>query len=346
MVGTGTTDGMAATFDSGMGKGWSTKPIPGMKSDYPPAFAIRLGKNDGVAVFSNYTTGSLYNVGYATWNVSNGFGVVSDIDGTNTQTILSPAAVASANAIHVSYLEIGNGHEYEYAAYDGAAWNPKNEVVKNPTASLGFCSPGLTVLGSSVIILNPGYGDELLYSRTRPIGPAGPWNMGYQFTTMMIPQLVDDVTPAIVPLSSGPELLVVFTEKMSGKALYYLTRSAGTWSVAKPIPNASSIEVSLLALPIGGAILAYRHYTTNAIFWSRFDGTDWSPVADVKVGTTAKSKPVLALGAGDAEAELLFIDSAGAAQHARLRKDAMSFDSFTIISGATNLVGIAAATNL
>lgn len=53
-----------------------------------------------------------------------------------------------------------------------------------------------------------------------------------------------------------------------------------------------------------------------------------------------------ALGASDAEAKLLFIDTMGAVQHARPRKDAMSFDSPTVLTRAADLVGIAAATNV
>jgi hypothetical protein len=101
-----------------------------------------------------------------------------------------------------------------------------------------------------------------------------------------------------------------------------------------------------MALPSGGAILVYRHFTTNAIFVSRFDGTNWSAVIEIPGSLTAKSKPALALGAGDAEAELLFVDATGNAQHARLRKGAMNFDAPAAINGATGLVGIAAATNL
>lgn len=344
MIGTGMIDGTAATFESG--KGWTTATVVGMKSDYPPAFAIRTGKNEGVAVFRNTTTGFLYHLGYAAWNAGNGFGMVNDVDGGNALVDTSPVVAASADAVHVAFLEIGNGDKYRYAQYNNSNWTPPNEIVQNMGASLGYCAPGLTVTGSNVVLLNPGWmNDDALYNRIRGAAPAGTWDAGYKYMSIM--QVVDDVTPAIVPLGGGPTMLIVFTEKTMNKPLFSLTGSGTTWTNPVMIPASSSIEVTLLPLSAGEAILVYRHYTTNAIFWSRFDGATWSTVKEIPGGLKAKSKPTLAVGAGDAEVELLFMEETTSnAHHARLRKGAMNFDPPTSIMGTSGLVGIAAATNL
>lgn len=348
MVATGTTDGMMATYQGD--KGWSVvKTIAGMKSDDPPAFAIRSGKNDGVVVFRNMTTGFVNHLGYSSWSYMTGFDAVSDVDGGNALVFKAPAIAASADAAHAAFLD-SDGGQYRYAQFDGAAWNPKSEVVSNPSASLGYCAPGLTMLGSNVIFLNPGKGDEALYSRSRGALVAGTWDTGYKF--MGITQQVDDVTPAIAALSTGPELLVVFTEKIATKPLHYVTRSGGAWTSSGSMTGASSIEVTLMALPAGGAILAYREYKPTTmmpakIFWNRFDGANWLPMPIAVSDTVlANSKPALAIGAGDAEAELLFTDDVGNARHARLYKGATNFTTPVAIMGASGLVGIAAATNL
>lgn len=358
MVGTGMTNGLGATFMSGDMGGWTTQSIAGMKSDFPPAFAIRTGKGDGVAVFRNTTSGSLYNLAASAWT-QNGFGMVKDVAPSIAQVDFSPVAVATADTVHVGFRTIGNSHEYRYAAFDGGNFNPANEDIRlNTSKSLGFCAPAFAIADNKVLLINPGEksngnDDEGLYGRYRELDPlaTNPWDGGFNFMAIRGSLLVDDVTPAIVPLSAGPELLVVFTEKVAAKPLYFMTRTANTWSAPVKIPNTSSIEVVLLPLTSGEAVLVYRAYDFNTslptkVFWSRFNGSSWSTVTEIPGGKLAKSKPVLALGAGDAEAELLFIDSMGDVQHARLRKGAMNFDPPMPINGASGLVGIAAATNL
>jgi hypothetical protein len=362
MVGTGAVNGLGATFVSGNGGGWTTPTsILGMKSDYPPAFAIRPGKGDGVAVFRNSTPVTQRNLAVSIWNES-GFLPVQDVMAGVAQLDFSPVVVANAEAVHIAYRNIASSNnEYRYAAFNGMDVNPKVEVVKDNipmsmTTSLGYCSPALAIVDTKLLIINPGEksngnDDEALYGRYRTFDPMGSWDAGFPFMTIPASLDVDDVTPAIVPLSTGPELLVVFTEKITTKPLYFMTRNAGTWSAPVQIPNTSSIEVVLLPLASGEAILVYREYNSNTttptkVFGSRFNGMQWSAVTEIPGSKLAKSKPVLALGAGDAEAELLFIDSTGDVQHARLRKGELDFDPPMPIDGASGLVGIAAATNL
>ncbi len=343
VLGVETSAGKTSVFDSI--NGWAqAASVADARSDFPPAFAIIKGQAKGVALIRSTADGAIYPVKYLAWNAVSGFSAATNVFGTDPGTRVSPVAVASNTAVHASFLGLGTDYKYYYMEYDGTSFNPTNQIISNPTASLGYCAPGLTVLGTSVVFVNPGYGDESLYNRTRPMGAAGTWDAGYKYTT--IPFLVDDVTPSITALESGPELLLVVTEKVAAKPLYWLTRSNGTWSAPASISGASSIETALLALPGGGAILAYRDYVTNAIYWSRFDGTMWTSALEIPGGMTTKSKPVLAFGAGDAVAELLFVDTAGQAKHARLHKGAANFTMPTMIPGAASLTGIGAATNL
>ncbi len=353
MIATTGNGGRTSSFVSGVN--WSSvSTVDAMTSDVAPAFAIRSGKNDGVAVFRSTATGSLYKVGYSKWNAGTGFGTVDYLNTMSGLTEREPAAVSSADAVHVSFRGNGSDHKYHYSLFNGVTFNPLDEIVKdNNTTSLGICSPALTIVGSDVVILNPGDSDESLYTRTRK---AGVWDGGFNFDTTANGFQVDDVTPPIVSLASSPELLAVVTRKnVAGKPLYYFTRTNNVWTGPMLIPGSpSSIEMVLLALPTGGALLVYRDYNGNPnmpmkLSWARFDGTAWSAIKDVGAGVTAKSKPALALGAGDAEVELLYIDMDGQAQHARLRKNDGNLGNFTDLTpipNATNLVGIAAATNL
>ena len=130
--------------------------------------------------------------------------------------------------------------------------------------------------------------------------------------------------------------------------LHWTARENGTWTNPAVITNAKSTEPVLLALPNGDAILTYRD-VNKKVWWSRFTAIDakWSSPQQPPNDMAAKSKPALALGAGDAEVELLFVDeTSNNGYHCRLHKGAPNFTMPTAISGATNLVGIAAATNL
>lgn len=343
MLGVESSAGKTSTFDSINGWAQATAAADA-RSDFPPAFAIIKGQAKGVALIRSTADGAIYPVKYLAWNAISGFGTATNVFGTDPGTRVSPVAVASNTAVHASFLGLGTDYKYYYMEYDGAAFAPTNQIVQNPTASIGYCAPGLTVLGPDVVFVNPGHGDELLYGRTRPKGTASMWSVGITFSG--IPFMVDDVTPSITALEAGPELLLVVTEKVAAKPLYWLTRSNGTWSAPASILGASSIETALLPLPGGGAILVYRDYVTNAIYWSRFDGAAWSAVLEIPGAMTTKSKPVLAFGAGDSIAELLFVDTAGQAKHARLHKGAANFTTPAMIPGASSLTGIGAATNL
>jgi len=200
--------------------------------------------------------------------------------------------------------------------------------------SLGLAMPGITVLGADPRIANPGWDNGFLYDQGR-VG--GVWQSGAQHDPGFI---VDDVPPAIAALAGGPELLVVFT-RASDKQLHAITRTNNVWSAPVVITGAKSIEPVLVALPKGGALLAYRDYADmNKLKWTRFDGNTWAAITDL--GAVGKSRPGLAVGAGDAEAELVYVDNVtGVAMHRRLQSG--SFTAPNVIGGA-NLVGAAAVT--
>jgi hypothetical protein len=82
--------------------------------------------------------------------------------------------------------------------------------------------------------------------------------------------------------------------------------------------------------------------TNGGVYAALFDGNGWeAPELVVPIATVTNAPPALAIGAGDAEAELAFIDDDdGSVVHVRLQNG--SFGAPTTVGG-TGLTGVAIA---
>ncbi|TKD08828.1 hypothetical protein [Polyangium fumosum] len=336
MFATGTQGGVTKRFQSK--DGWTMETAVSEKSADPPAFVILPGQKAGVALLRSSEGVTKDRIRASTWTEAGGFGLVTNV-GANVSTRATPGIAASSAAAHIVYQDVTN-NRYWYAAYTPASgFAPTNEEVKVgvDTYSLGDAAAAITVLGMDPVITNDGWGDPNLYTQRRA---AGVWEAATQHLAAFD---VDDTTPAIAALTStqGPELVLVFT-RANDKQLVFLTREGGTWSTTPvEITGAKSTELTLLALPSGGALLAYREVATGNLHWARFDGVAFSAVENLAL--KAIGRPALALGAGDAEAELVYVDTTGKAHHARLQNGTFTTP---VLVGGTNLVGVAIATNL
>ena len=313
--------------------GWVTFNLGNETTVSPPAIAAITNKKQAIALMRSDKANTKDQIRYVSWMQGTNFSSFATL---NVPTRTTPAVGSSSDAIHVVYHALAMDNYY-YAQSDGATFVPGNEPVGPMGApSLGLAAPGLAVLGTNPVIANPGWDNAFLYDQTRA---AGVWQAGIKHDPLFA---VDDVPPAIAALAKGPELLIVFTAA-SDKQLYSIARTGGNWGGAVMIPGAKSIEPVLLALPAGGAILAFRDAADmNKLKWSRFDGTAWS-VAVTNLNVTPKSKPALAVGAGDAEAELVYVDNAtGVAWHKRLQSG--TFTAGDMVSATGSLLGVAAVT--
>ncbi|MDC3954957.1 hypothetical protein KEG38_13920 [Polyangium jinanense] len=334
MFGIGTQGGITKRFQSK--DGWTMETALTEKSADAPAFVILPGQKAGIALLRSSEGATKDRIRASTWTEVGGFGLVMDV-GANVMTRATPGIAASSAAAHIVYQDVSN-NRYGYAAYTpGSGFSPTNEEVKvgADTYSLGDAAAAITVLGMDPVIANDGWNDSNLYTQRRAAGTweaATPHDVG-----------VDNSTPAIAALTSaqGPELVLVFS-RSADKQLAFLTRKGGTWSTTPvDITDAKSTDPALLALPSGDALLVFREVATGNLRWSRFDGATFSTVENL--GAKALGKPALALGAGDAEAELVYVDTTGKALHARLQNGAFTTP---VLVGGTNLVGAAIATNL
>jgi len=306
LLATGALGGITGKFESG--KGWSTSLTLETSSDVPALAFTDAGVGVGVLRASD----KLDQLRFAVW-MSEGFGAFSGV-GPGISAEAAPSAVGAPDAIHVAFL--GTDTQHYYASYK-AGWMPSAEpVLANGVHSFGSTPAALAVRGDEVVLAYMG-SDGKLYDQVRKANmwtPAGAHGSG----TLSGP-------PAIVSLASGPEYLVVFSVQPKGP-LQWMTRSLGIWTAPAPIAGTPAAEPALVALPSGAAVLAYRDLETDALSWTRFEAGTWSapkPVSS-QPAAYAGSRPALALGVVDAEAELAFVDPLGTAFHCRLQGDAFS----------------------
>jgi hypothetical protein len=129
------------------------------------------------------------------------------------------------------------------------------------------------------------------------------------------------IAPVIIPLSSGPELMMVFTQSASfDNQIVYATRTAGTWSAVTAIPNAVTTQrVGLAPLPGGGAILAFQG-SDGDVDWSLYSGGAWSAVAPLSSpNASTTTPPAVTHGVAGDTAEIAYVGgSEQAAYHSRL----------------------------
>src|SRR5262249_28758121 len=144
----------------------------------------------------------------------------------------------------------GDDFKHYYAGYQGA-WTPTAEPIGGVSQQSYGPSPGaVVVLGNDVVVAFAGDNGDL-YDQTRTGGawqPAAGHGLGDVVST----------TPALVPLTQGPELMLVYSRKTDSQLLW-TTRTSGVWSAPVPIDAAlSSDPPALTSVAAGGAALAFR----------------------------------------------------------------------------------------
>jgi hypothetical protein len=341
MIGTSSsTTGVTGTFVASDATPWMTTTYMGEASTHAPALVVMPGKNKAMALIRRTDT----LIRYATWTPV-GFSAWNSI-GATIFTNAAVSAAATGAAIHVSFYGTNNKHFYaQYTEAGGfvITAEPVNATPGDPNAQASGQYPAsIAALAAGPLVAYSG-SDKHLYAHTRDMMAAWP-STDLTMTSSEVPAIA-----AFGP-NADRDLLVVYEQGSPiPDQLYWIDRKNDTvWSTPTILTGAKSTEPVLLALPNGDAILAYRD-NSKKLYWARFTGSSgtWSTPLQLPNNPTARSKPALARGAGDAEAELLFVDDAtGNGYHSRLRVGSANFTTPVAITGATNLVGIAAATNL
>ncbi len=149
------------------------------------------------------------------------------------------------------------------------------------------------------------------------------------------------VPPQIIPLTSGPELLMVFADQTT--QMWFVTRTGGVWSTAVTLPTClTDTRPALAPLPGGDAILAFQG-TDSHLYWSEYSGGEWSTVsafATPNVTLDAGTSPAVTHGIGTDVAELVYV-SGGVPYYSSLT--AVTWALPVAVPGLTGLVGVSIA---
>jgi hypothetical protein len=146
------------------------------------------------------------------------------------------------------------------------------------------------------------------------------------------------ISPVIVPMSGGPELMMIFVQQST--QIMFITRTSGVWSTPAAVTSAlTGDRVALAPLPGGGAILAFRGTDTN-LYWSVYSSGAWSTVAPFASPNVAvDTSPAVTHGIGGDVAEMAYV-SGGVAYHARLSGSTWAAP---VLVGGASLDGVAIA---
>jgi hypothetical protein len=216
-----------------------------------------------------------------------------------------PSIAGSSSRAHVAYQ--GTDTHFYYAEESTGSWAPTNEAITSAgSPSTGPVPPAIATLADVPIIAFIG-SDGDLYDQSR-VG--GAWQAA---ASHGVANQGASITPAIVSLTTGAELLVVYTDS-AAHGLMFTVRTAGAWSAPTPIAGtASNDRISLAPLAAGGAVLSYRG-TDQHLYTTILSATapyTWSaPVIGVMgADPLLQSSPSVATGGIGAEAELLYLDA-------------------------------------
>ena len=325
---------------------WTTAAYANEASTDVPAMAVIPGQDSAMAVIRRSDSVLRYQTwtpaGFSAWNsIMNMGSPVSARSGV--------AMAATTDTIHVAMH--GTDLKHYYARYTTAgnfvySKMPITMFPIDPTATQGGPYPP-AVAGATTNQLVAFASLNRLFIYSNSAGNAAVWAQTFGTTGSMVSEV-----PAIVAFgaNSAREILVVYTDSSAtpNQLRWVARQGAASWNQPANIANATATAPVLLALPNGDAVLAYRD-AAKKVWWSRFNGANatWSNPQQIPGGINAKAKPALALGAGDAEVELLFVDEAtGTGYHSRYLKGAANFSTPAAIPGTKDLSAIAGATNL
>lgn len=219
-----------------------------------------------------------------------------------------------------------------YFAAHLAAWSPVAEPVMNAGShSFGPSPAAIAASGSDAIVAFAG-NDHDLYDQERS---GGVWAAahGHGLGDALL------LTPALVIPTMGPDRMIAYVRKSDAR-IVYTTRTGAVWSAPVPIDNnaLSNDPVALVALPAGGAVLAYRGQN-QGLYFSRYTpgaAPPWTGPAEVAGAITIASAPSLAAGVGGFDAEIAYVEG-GSAKHARLTNVAWSAPVTIAAAGLTQV---------
>jgi hypothetical protein len=321
------------------GTAWSTHALGDGTTMAPSLTMDSTGR--GVGVYTSALSGA---VGYAVWSGGT-WSPLASIAGAMARS--QPFVDATGGTVsHVAYQD--STYHYWYLAYTGT-WSSPQQIGVAGNQYYGPFAASIAALGTSATAAffdgQAGDGGANINWATASDRVAGTWQAKVDIAgntvggsnTLTIP-------PAIVPLSAGPQLMMVYVQApdvMNHNQIVFVTRTSGTWSAPASINNCLTHDpVGLAPLPSGGAILAFRGEDMK-LYWSLYSGGAWSTVAPFATpNVSVATPPAVAHGVGGGVAEMAFVQIDGMAYHARLTGSTWSAP---VLVGGASLSGVAIA---
>jgi hypothetical protein len=303
---------------------------------------VGSGTNGGPSLTANaagagigvYTAANGGKVGYTVWSKG----------AWSTPAPINASAVAmgqpfidatGGSTAHATYQD--SAFSFWYLAYTGGTWSAMPEAIGT---NYGPLPATIAARGANATIgfIDGQQGPMVNYAASADL------NGGTWLARDDIAGPESFTVPAvIVPLSAGPELMMVFVQ--NNNQIMFATRTGGVWSGAAALQNGlTGNRPALAPLPNGGAILAYRGTdtpTTGFLYWSVYSAGTWSAVAPFATPNEAISgPPAVTHGVVSSAAEIAYIDTNGQAHHARLTGSAWTAP---VLVGGSSLDGVAIA---
>jgi len=287
------------------GTTWTKSTLAG-GSNRPPALGI-VGSTLAVGAWRDASNGKLTYVKHdgALWGAPMAVG-------PDVTTQGAPALTVRGTAVDVVFH--GDDFKHYFASYTGA-WLPKAEAVmpNGQSQSFGPAAGAVAAVGQETVLAFAG-DNGVLFEQSRV---AGAWQGAKAHAATSTQR-----TPALVALSKGAELLVVYSNS-TDKKLMFATRKAGAWQVPAVVEATIFTDETptLAALADGAAQLVFRG-TDGKPYTSRYtpaNNPPWSAPKPLAVNNpSVASTPSIAPGFDGTDAELAYVSADGKAFHTRL----------------------------
>jgi len=309
------TDGVQNGTETGLDCGGPCPVCPAVLVLAGAPSSVMAAASDlaGAWTTTTLTGGTPYVPTLTTTAIGIAIGAFTATDGTVSATIRSgtswsaPTMVATGAREHpsidatesiVAHLTFQDTtYHYVYARYVAGLWSSP--------AAIGSYGPSPAAIvaraANATLAFVNGEGAMVNYVASRDL-TASTWGARVDIQAASFGA---SASPAIVALSTGPELLVTFVRPDTSIA--FTTRTGGVWSTPAAIANCFTGDRLALAHLPSGAILAFRGQDGN-LYWTVYTAGAWSAVAPLATPNVAiDSAPAVTHGIGAHTAEIAYV---------------------------------------
>lgn len=320
----------AAVWNPGPGWGTSTLNLQFKKA------ALAWTGNSALAVFRRLSNNppmgddELY---YGEWTPA-GFGALTSM---GSVAIDGPALAPHGVATMLTVLAPFNQHSF--LQYEAGMFGPSAAIPAGLPGTTAFGPSASTLVPFGIAGVYTAYSgaDEKTYMCVKT-GPGSIWS-----PSQMVPSsaVVNTLAPSMV-VNTDDDLEIFYIRKSDGHicTVKLITPQNG-WELESDIhPNAISGNApAAVGLPGGDALVAWRGFDTQGIYFSRRTGGVWSDPVTVDVPALPSSPPVVLTGLDGADAEILY--TAGAKlQWARVTGTSVTPGEDPKVTNVTSIAGL------